>query len=322
MLDFILGLFLAGLLVRGWLRGLVRELLDLVGLFAGLFIALRLSGPVGDFLADRFGVAPEVATIGAGVLLFVLFGVATGIAAHFASKAMRLPGLNIANRIGGAAIASAWGVVIVLVIVNVVRVFPLPDSWESALDDSVVAEAIAGPDAVPQQIFESFASDRVLGSVASLQSLFGSARAVPEGAEVLSIPPAADDEVRQVRDEVDEVLSWINDHRTGLGLAALGLSQGIADVAEERAVEMYTTGRLSRDTPPGGNVADDLDAAEIRLQASGENLALASSSRAAFAGMVDSATGAAQLGVSAYDRVGISVVEGPTGILLVIVFGG
>ena len=199
---------------------------------------------------------------------------------------------------------------------------PLPESWESALDDSAVAEAIAGTDAVPQQIFESFASDRVLGSVASLQSLFGSARAVPEGNEVLSIPPSPDDEVRQVRDDVGEVLAWINEHRTGLGLNALGLSQGIVDVAEERAMEMYTTGRLSRDTPPGGNVGDDLAAAGIRLQASGENLALASSSRAAFAGMTDSVTGAAQLSVSTYDRVGISVLEGPTGILLVVVFGG
>ena len=32
----ILGLFLAGLLVRGWLRGFVRESLDLVGLVLGV----------------------------------------------------------------------------------------------------------------------------------------------------------------------------------------------------------------------------------------------------------------------------------------------
>ena len=52
MLDFVLGLFLAALLVRGWVRGLVRELLDLVGLVVGLWIAFKLSQPFGDFLAN------------------------------------------------------------------------------------------------------------------------------------------------------------------------------------------------------------------------------------------------------------------------------
>ena len=35
MVDFVLGLFIAGLLVRGWLRGFVRETLDLVALVIG-----------------------------------------------------------------------------------------------------------------------------------------------------------------------------------------------------------------------------------------------------------------------------------------------
>lgn len=85
---------------------------------------------------------------------------------------------------------------------------------------------------------------------------------------------------------------------------------------------MYTSGRISRDTPPGGNAADDLADTDIRLALSGENLALASSPRAAFEAMLDSPTGLGQLSISSYDRVGIAVVEGPTGSLLVVVLGG
>ena len=322
MVDFILGLFLAGLLVRGYRRGLVREVLDLVGLFAGIWIAFRLSGPVGAFLTDRFGVSPEVAGVGAGIVLFLLFGIAMGFAAHYLSKVMKLPGLNLANRLGGAAVATGWGIAILLVVINVARAFPLPDSWDEALDDSSIVTAIAGPDALPQATFERFASGNVLGSLASLQSLFGSARAVPEGNEVLTIPPALDDEVRQVRDATDDVLGWINEYRAGEGMGALGLSSGIVVVAEDRGVAMYTSGRISRDTPPGGNAADDLANTDIRLALSGENLALASSPRAAFEAMLDSPTGLGQLSISSYDRVGIAVVEGPTGSLLVVVLGG
>jgi membrane protein required for colicin V production len=322
MLDFVLGIALAGLLVRGWFRGFVREALDLVGLFAGLWIALRLSGPVGGFLVSTFGVSPELAGIGAGVLLFVLFGVATSIASHYLTRLMKLPGLNLANRVGGAAIATAWGVLLILVAVNVAKAFPLPDSIDDAIEESSVVNAIAGPDALPQSIFDRMAPDTVLSSLASLQSIFGSARAVPEGVEVIDIPPAADDEIRQVRDEAEDVLKWINEYRTGEGLGALSLSSGMADVAESRAVAMYTSGRISRATPPGGNVADDLSAAGIRLTVSGENLALASSARAGYEAILDSPTGLAQLQVSTFDRTGIAVVEGPTGRLLVIVLGG
>ena len=233
MVDFVLGLFIAGLLVRGWLRGFVREALDLVALFIGLWIAFRLSGPLGEFLTDRFSVSPEVATIGAGVVLFLLFGVAMSIAAHYLSRVMSLPGLNLINRLGGAAVAALWGIAIILVVINVARV--VPGGWDARFENSSVAQAIAGPDAVPQQVFETMAPDGVLGSLAAIQGLFGVNRIVPEGNEVLTIPPAAPDEVRQVRDETAGVLEQVNEHRTGLGLSALGRSVGLDGIAESRA---------------------------------------------------------------------------------------
>jgi uncharacterized protein YkwD/uncharacterized membrane protein required for colicin V production len=322
VIDFILGLFLAGLLVRGWLRGFVRESLDLVGLVVGLWVAFRLSSPLGEFVTDRFGVTPEVATIGAGILLFLLFGVAMSIASHYLSKVMNLPGLNLINRIGGAGVATAWGIAIVLVIVNVGRALPLFDVWEQRLEGSTVAQAIAGPDALPQRVFESLGSLDVLGSMASIQTLFGANRAVPEGDEVLNIPAAAPDEVRQVREEADEVLGLVNEYRTEQGLRALEESSSLDGVAETRAVEMYTAGRLSREHPPGRSVADAVAAAGILLARVGENLALASSSRAAFEAMLDSPTALAHFDVPGYDRAGISVVDGPTGRLVVIILGG
>ena len=320
MIDFVLGLFLAGLLVRGWLRGFVREALDLVALVVGLWVALRLSGPLGEFVNARFGVAPEVATIGAGVALFILFGLAMSIAAHFLARVMSLPGLNLINRFGGAAVAALWGIAIVLVVVNVARV--LPGGWDGRLEDSTVAQTIAGPAAIPQQVFERLAPDGVLGSLAAIQGIFGANRAIPEGDEVLAIPPAGPDEVRQVRDETGAVLERVNEHRAGQSLSALGRSASLDAIAESRAVAMYTGGRLSRDHPPGGSVATDVTAAGIRLVAVGENLALASSSRAAFDAMVESPTALTQFSVPAYDRAGVSVVDGPTGRLVVIVMGG
>ena len=322
MLDFILGLFLAGLLVRGWLRGFIREILDLVGLVVGIWIAFRLSGPVGEFLADSFAVSPEVATIGSGVALFVLFGVSLSVAAHYLSKVTRLPGLNLVNRLGGSAVAIAWGVALVVVLSSVIRVLPIGERWEGTFEDSSVLEAIAGPDALPRGMLESVAPENVLGSIQSLRSLFGEARAVPEGDEVLVIPAAQPDEVRQVRDEALEVASWVNEFRAGEGLGALRESAALIGVAEDRAMTMYSAGRLSRANPSGESAADDLADGGVLLVVAGENLALASSARAAYEGMLGSTSGLAQLTLPEYDRAGVSVVDGPTGRLVVIVFGG
>lgn len=321
MLDFVLGIYLAGLLARGWLRGLVREALDLVGLVAGLFLAFRLGGPLGGFLTDRFGVSPEVAVIGAGVFLFVLLGVATTVAAHYLTRVMTLPGLNLINRLGGAVLATAWGIALALVAIGLARVLPVPETWEAELDRSRMVELIAGPEAIPQRIFDRLSSG-VLGSVALLQDLFGVNRAVPEGFEVLSIPAAGADEVRQARDQTVEIFDLVNRHRTGEGLRALDRSRALDQVAESRAQAMYTSGRISREAPPGGSVSNDLAAAGIRLAFAGENLALAGTARAGFEGMLQSPSALAQLALPNYDRLGIAVAEGPSGHLLVIVFGG
>lgn len=314
MLDFILGLFLAGLLVRGWVRGFVREILDLVGLIVGLWVAIRLSAPFGDFLTRSFGVTPEVARIGGGIALFLLFGVAMSVAAHYLSRVMSLPGLNLINRLGGAAVAAAWGIAILVVVVNVARVLPLPDGWEDQLSESTVVDALVGPGAFPQEVFDSLAGDNVMAALASIQDIFGENRAVPEGDEQLTFPPARSDEIRQVRGEADSIVDEINQHRAGLGLRPVRSSQALTEAAELRATEMYTSGVIGR----VANCVSRLESHGTQVVACGQGIALAGSTLGAFDGILDSETGAAELEESGYDRVGVAVIEGPTGRLLMV----
>ena len=109
MIDFVLGLTLAGLALRGWFRGFAREAMDLVGVVVGLLLAFRLGAPLGDELVDRFGIAPEAGRIIAAVVIFLLVGAASAVGAHFLSKALTLPGLSLGNRILGVGVAVATG---------------------------------------------------------------------------------------------------------------------------------------------------------------------------------------------------------------------
>jgi len=315
MIDFVLGLALAAMLVRGWLRGFVREALDLVGLVVGLLLAFRLSAPFGDFLTDSFGVSPEVGRVGGGIALFVLFGVLLSIAAHFLSKVMNLPGLSMVNRVGGAAVAVGWGVLIVLVVVSLISVLPVPASWRDQLDESNVVILIAGEDAVPRKVVEALAGDNAMAAIASLQRLFGASRVVPEGDEVVEIPPAAADEIRQVRSEAEQLVDHLNEDRVGVGLGAVTAVDALTDLAEEHARTGYTQGQLQRLS----NCATDLAQSSYQVAACGNAVALAGTALAGYTGIYESVGGRTTIETSTFDRVGVAVVDGPTGRMVVII---
>lgn len=319
MLDFILGLYLAGMMVRGWARGFVREALGLVGLVLGTWVAFRLSAPLGDFLTQRFGTTPEFARLGAGIVLFLLLGTALSVGAHLLTRVMRLPGLTTVNRVGGAAVALAWGATLLLVVVNVARVLPIPDSWNRSVEESVVAQAIAGPEAVPQRAFHRLAGDSVLTTLYAIQSLFGVNRIVPLEGEVVEIPPADSDEIRQVRGEATMILEEVNRHRAGQGVSALQLSTGLVEMAERRAAESYLNGDLAR-------TVDCVDAAEamagVRVARCADVLALAGTVLAAFDALISTPETDSAVSNPSFDRTGIAVVDGPTGRVLVIVLAG
>jgi membrane protein required for colicin V production len=318
MIDFVLGLALAGMLVRGWLRGFVREALDLVGLVVGLWLAFRLSVPFGDFLTDSFGMSPETARIGGGVLLFVLFGALLSVAAHYLSKVMNLPGLSMVNRVGGAAVAMGWGVVIVLIVASLISVLPVPDDWRERVEESRVVGLIAGESALPRQLFESLAGDNVMAAIASLQSLFGSSRAVPEGDEVLEIPPASDDEIRQVRAEAKMLLERLNEDRVGAGLRAVGTVDVMTRLAEAHAESLYNNGRLTRLQDCASHLAER----SYQVLRCGNGVSLAGTALAGYQGIAESAGGRTMIETPDYDRAGVAVVDGPTGRLVVMILAG
>lgn len=314
MIDFILGLALAAMLVRGWSRGFVREGLDLVSLVFGLWVAFRLSAPFGDFLSDSFGVSPEVARIGGGIALFILFGATLSVAAHYLSKVMNLPGLSMVNRVGGAAVAVAWGVAIVFVVISLVSVFPIPEDWRSELDGSNIVDGIAGDDAVPRQLFESVAGDNVMAAISAIREIFGEPRAVPEEDEVLEIPVAMADEIRQDREDADRVLERVNEYRIGLGLKPVQAVAPMTDTAESNGEKMYISGTLSR----LGECRFTLANAGYSVLRCDSGVALAATALGGFEGIAESVDGQRLLGDENADRAGVAVVDGPTGRLLVL----
>ena len=322
MIDFLLGLYLAGLAVRGWLRGFVKELLDLLGLVIGLLVAFRLSAPLGDFLSDRFDVTPEWARIGAGIALFLIVGTGLATAAHYLAKVMRLPGLNLANRLAGSGFALAWGIALVLVITSVLRALPMPASVDDTLDGSTVVSVLSSPDSPTQQAFQAVVGDEVLDTLLALGPLIGDRNVVLEGDERVEITPASEDQLTRDPAGADEVFRLLNGARAEAGGAPLAWSDALAEVAMGHAFDMYTNGYVSHVSPTTGSVADRVREARVPLAAVGENLALAATPRAVHAGFMESDGHRANILRTNFNRVGVAAIDGPLGLMVVQVFGG
>ena len=63
MFDYLVLGLLGVFALRGWLRGLVREALDVLTLILGALLAFRLARPVGSVIVEFFEMSPEVAAI-------------------------------------------------------------------------------------------------------------------------------------------------------------------------------------------------------------------------------------------------------------------
>ncbi len=322
MLDFVLGLYLAALTVRGWVRGFVKEALDLAGLVVGVFVGFRMSAPIGDFLADRFDVTPEWARLGAGIVIFVLVGVGFSILASMLGRFVSLPGLNLSNRLLGTGVAVAWGIFLILVLVSIIEAVRVPDAVAEAIDESTVLTALAGPEAAPRDMLESVAGDDVIGSLLALKSIAGAERVILNDDDVFEMPPSPSSELSESPFEATESFELLNKERVAAGRPPLAPSEGLSAVALGHAIDMYTNGFVSHASPTTGGIRDRVESFGIRLTIVGENLALASSTRAVHDGFVGSESHRRNMLERSYDRVGIGAVDGPYGLLVVQVFGG
>lgn len=322
MIDFVLGLYFAGLAVRGWLRGFVREGMDLLGLILGIALAFRFSGAAGGWISGIFDLTAELGRVIGGIIVFVLVGLAMTVAAHYLHKVFSRPGLALANRLFGSGLAVAWALFLSMLILSVLVLLPLPASVDERIEESRVAGALTDPDAVPQQVFQFVAGDRVLEALLNLQRTVGREKVIVDPGETVAIPAADPDELHVDEQAATDIFDLLNKARIENGLDPLAWSGALAAVGEGHAREMYVQGYFSHTSPTTGTVADRTRAAGIPFLVVGENLALAATPGTVHEGLMDSPDHRANILSTAYSRVGIGVVRGPLGLMVAEVFSG
>ena len=141
-LDGVWALVVAALLLRGFLRGLVQELLEVLGLALSVYAGLRTYGPLGDWLLQQLPGLPEqaaragaFAAVAAGVMMVAT--ALTGMVAHLA----RLSPLSWVDSLAGAAFGGLKGLAVVAALVVLIAALPDP-GLRALLGDSRISREV------------------------------------------------------------------------------------------------------------------------------------------------------------------------------------
>lgn len=141
-LDYaVFGVLLASVAWGIW-RGLVREVMSLVGWVIAFLAANLFAAPAATLVPQSVS-RPELRLLVAFIALFVLSLVVTTVAAILLSKVVRAAGLGSLDRTLGALFGLARALVIVLAFALVAGFTSLPASaaWKDSLTGTMLAAA-------------------------------------------------------------------------------------------------------------------------------------------------------------------------------------
>lgn len=318
MIDFAVGVLAALTLVRGYQRGIGRELISLAVLILVAILSFRMAPTFGGILESWAGVSSLAGRFLAVVGLFATLMTGAVLLARraFQPIAASEPG----DQIGGAVVAAVWLVGVLSLLFYFLTALPLNDTADEALADSSIAHLLGGEGSAAGRIVNAVAGDRVLEALVNLDLVIGDRQVIIQGDEAVAIP--ASDALENRPDDAAEVFELLNRARVEAGEAPLAFSDGLAAVAAGHATEMYRDGYFSHQSPVTGTVADRVTAAGIPYVVVGENLALAPTPATVHEGLLASPGHRENMLSGRYRRVGVAAVAGPLGVMVVQVFTG
>lgn len=139
----ILAIFCLSVLV-GVLRGLVRELIAIVGWVLAISLSMIFSGQVAELLSERLG--STASSVAAFLGIFVVVWMLSGVIGFVISRVVKAAGLGWTDRIMGALFGLVRGAIIVVALAVVAGLTALPRTvaWRDALFTGSVEFVVNG----------------------------------------------------------------------------------------------------------------------------------------------------------------------------------
>lgn len=160
-LDYaVTGVFAASLILGAW-RGLVREVISILGWVIAFLAANLLAGPIGPAMPQAIP-TPELRVAAAYIAVFIGSLILTSLIGLLLSKIVKAAGLGGVDRLLGAAFGAARGLLIVLAAALLAGLTRAPSQpfWRDSASGPLLAEAaLALKPLLPQTLAERLRYD-------------------------------------------------------------------------------------------------------------------------------------------------------------------
>lgn len=135
-IDVMILIVIGAFLVKGLLRGLMKELCSLVGLAVGSLLAFRFHAPFAEAMVSAFNLPASVCVVLAFLAIFLVTLLVFGLIGMLLSKYVKLLYVGGLNRVAGGIFGIVQGVLLLSVVMFGLSVSPLPDWGQMAMSDS------------------------------------------------------------------------------------------------------------------------------------------------------------------------------------------
>jgi uncharacterized protein YkwD len=303
VIDLVLIIIFLLSLYRGYLKGFISGMVQILILAAGLLSAFFLYPYITTFLdkiATSLGIwkVPLSFIIGLIVARIVISFVASHLLSTIPEKAHTNPANRMLGIVPGAINGVIWSVIVACLLLLV----PFSDRLSDLSTDSKFAGKLADKaNWVDKEISPFF------DEVANKPS--GKTKINPESEKAVSLP--FKDDNPKVREDLEaKMLVLVNEERQKAGLKALKADPEMLVVARKHSKDMFARGYFSHETPEGLSPFDRMKKAKVRYFAAGENLALGQTLNICHRGLMNSPGHRKNILNPAYGRVGIAVLDG------------
>ena len=319
--DWVVIAIAAAFAFRGWRRGLMREVVEIAVLFAGTVIVFRMSPAVGAVLSGMANIPPEAGRIIGGVIILIVLMVGSFIVSRIISTSLKIvPGATTFNRLGGALIGIGYTFLFVVVATTLVSAAPLPSSlrepFDTSVEESVVGAQIVSPNGVVQRWFSTVSGEEVFGAVIAVRDAVGDR--LMAGTLPIPLPGIGDAVIVPSQSAAQLVFDELNAERISAGVDPVAWSPDLAIVSVARANDVYRSGILRLD----GDLDAALEAEGIPGTITAEMVVIAATPHGASEAFASVGPYVALTIDPAFRKAGVGVVEGPYGLISVVVLSG
>jgi len=228
------------------------------------------------------------------------------------------------SKVLGSLLSLILSNLMLTLIISLVTLFTLPNFIKENIERSSLVSFYIEPDGIPQQSLEIIAGTDLLKVTNRIKKLTGNPSVVVDEYGCLEIPEEPLSKLLSKEEEALKMFDLINLERINESIDPVLFNQEYSNVAKNYALKMYQEGFWCHQDPNNGYYATDrLREVGFRgknIQEVGENLAIASTIYTGHEELMNSESHRNTILDNEFDRVGIGIISGPTGLIIVQIF--